>query len=376
MLNLVDLAGSERIAHTGAEGMRLKEGGHINKSLLTLSTVIAKLSDGQRGQHIPYRDSKLTRILQTALGGNALTAIICTVTPAVMHQEETVSTLNFAKRAKNIKNKPIVNEVMDDATLMRKYKEEIHTLKKQLAEVKEGEKQSQAGTKEGEKQQENEQLAEKLEILKRAILHSDSSSSDGAVRRSKPKRSNRRETWCPGEGAGIGGGNSMLGGLDLGGMGGGNTQDMEFAAFARPQQSPFALPPRKRLFTATPAIPLAMPLATPVSPSSSANLPQPLAPVEAQPEVSIVPTAPQIEEPAPARDSEEVIALREEVERLQSTNSEVQQEIGRLQDINNEVLRQVDGLQDLNAQAQDQVRFTTNLKCTQKRVPVLQERSV
>jgi len=77
--NLVDLAGSERAAHTGAEGMRLKEGAHINKSLLTLQLVIAKLTESQQGIHIPYRSSKLTRILQPALGGNARTSIICTV---------------------------------------------------------------------------------------------------------------------------------------------------------------------------------------------------------------------------------------------------------------------------------------------------------
>jgi len=77
-LNLVDLAGSERQSHTQATGMRLKEGANINKSLLTLSNVIAKLSEGAAGQHIPYRDSKLTRVLERALGGNSRTSIICT----------------------------------------------------------------------------------------------------------------------------------------------------------------------------------------------------------------------------------------------------------------------------------------------------------
>ncbi|CAI7808343.1 unnamed protein product, partial [Closterium sp. NIES-54] len=85
-LNLVDLAGSERVAKTGAEGSRLKEGAHINKSLMTLGTVINKLSEGadRNGAHIPYRDSKLTRILQPALGGNTKTAIICCATPALL----------------------------------------------------------------------------------------------------------------------------------------------------------------------------------------------------------------------------------------------------------------------------------------------------
>lgn len=110
-LNLVDLAGSERVGHTGAEGIRLKEGGHINKSLLALGSVIAKLSEGGDKKHIPYRDSKLTRILQPSLGGNANTAIICTITPASNYCDETVSTLKFASRAKNIRNKPEVNEV-------------------------------------------------------------------------------------------------------------------------------------------------------------------------------------------------------------------------------------------------------------------------
>jgi centromeric protein E len=76
---MVDLAGSERQSQTQATGQRLKEGGNINKSLLTLGNVIAKLSVGE-SQHIPYRDSKLTRILEPALGGNSRTAIICTIT--------------------------------------------------------------------------------------------------------------------------------------------------------------------------------------------------------------------------------------------------------------------------------------------------------
>lgn len=114
----MDLAGSERVGHTGAEGQRLIEGGHINKSLLALGTVISKLSDGDRYNvfncciHIPYRDSKLTRILQSSLGGNTRTSIICTITPAMLHIDETLSTLRFANRAKKISNKPEVNEVV------------------------------------------------------------------------------------------------------------------------------------------------------------------------------------------------------------------------------------------------------------------------
>lgn len=91
------MAGSERADATGATGSRLKEGSHINKSLLTLSMVINKLSDDP-DQHINYRDSKLTRILQPSLGGNALTAIICTITPAAI--EETNYTLGYVVKAR------------------------------------------------------------------------------------------------------------------------------------------------------------------------------------------------------------------------------------------------------------------------------------
>eukprot|EP00466_Bigelowiella_natans_P018008 jgi/Bigna1/40706/e_gw1.45.20.1 len=134
-LNLVDLAGSERCSQTKSQGIRLKEGGHINKSLLTLGTVIRKLSEGS-GSHIPYRDSKLTRILQTALGGISRTAILCCVTPASMHTDETLSTLKFASRAKNIKNKIEINEIVDDATLIRRLKQENAQLKRRLNCVK------------------------------------------------------------------------------------------------------------------------------------------------------------------------------------------------------------------------------------------------
>ncbi|KVH99653.1 Kinesin, motor domain-containing protein [Cynara cardunculus var. scolymus] len=133
VLNLVDLAGSERIAKTGAGGVRLKEGKHINKSLMILGNVINKLSDGarQRG-HIPYRDSKLTRILQPALGGNAKTSIICTVAPEEVHIEETKGTLQFASRAKRITNCVQVNEILTDAALLKRQKIEIEELRKKL----------------------------------------------------------------------------------------------------------------------------------------------------------------------------------------------------------------------------------------------------
>ncbi|KAL7175706.1 hypothetical protein ACSBR2_029320 [Camellia fascicularis] len=133
VLNLVDLAGSERIAKTGAGGVRLKEGKHINKSLMILGNVINKLSDGakQRG-HIPYRDSKLTRILQPALGGNAKTSIICTLAPEEIHIEETKGTLQFASRAKRITNCVQVNEILTEAALLKRQKLEIEDLRNKL----------------------------------------------------------------------------------------------------------------------------------------------------------------------------------------------------------------------------------------------------
>ncbi|KAH0466106.1 hypothetical protein IEQ34_006209 [Dendrobium chrysotoxum] len=130
-LNLVDLAGSERVVKTGAEGLRLKEGSHINKSLLTLGTVIKKLSDGveSQGGHVPYRDSKLTRILQAALGGNANTAIICNITLSQIHADETKSSLLFASRALQVKNCACVNEILTDAALLKRQKKEIEELR-------------------------------------------------------------------------------------------------------------------------------------------------------------------------------------------------------------------------------------------------------
>lgn len=131
-LNLVDLAGSERASQTNADGVRLKEGSHINRSLLTLTTVIRKLSGGKRSGHIPYRDSKLTRILQSSLGGNARTAIICTMSPALSHVEQTRNTLLFATSAKEVTNNAQVNMVVADKTLVKHLQKEVARLEAEL----------------------------------------------------------------------------------------------------------------------------------------------------------------------------------------------------------------------------------------------------
>ena len=108
-LYLVDLAGSEKVGKTGAEGKRLDEAKTINKSLSTLGLVINSLTDG-KSTHVPYRDSKLTRVLQDSLGGNSKTALIITASPSVYNEAETISTLRFGIRAKAIKNKAVVNK--------------------------------------------------------------------------------------------------------------------------------------------------------------------------------------------------------------------------------------------------------------------------
>ncbi|CAH6789042.1 Cenpe [Phodopus roborovskii] len=196
--NLVDLAGSERAAQTGAEGVRLKEGCNINRSLFILGQVIKKLSDEQFGGFINYRDSKLTRILQNSLGGNAKTRIICTITPVSL--DETLTTLQFASTAKYMKNTPYVNEVSNDEALLKRYRREIVDLKKQLEEV---------NTKTRAQEMEKDQLAqlldekdllqkvqdEKIQNLKRMLV----TSSSIAFQQELKVKKKRRVTWCYGK---------------------------------------------------------------------------------------------------------------------------------------------------------------------------------
>ncbi|XP_066892527.1 centromere-associated protein E [Kogia breviceps] len=197
-LNLVDLAGSERAAQTGAEGLRLKEGCNINRSLFILGQVIKKLSDGQVGGFINYRDSKLTRILQNSLGGNAKTRIICTITPVSF--DETLTTLQFASTAKYMKNTPYVNEVSSDEALLKRYRKEIMDLKKQLEEVS-LETRAQAMEKDQMAQLlEEKDLLQKVQIekiqnLTRMLVTSSSLTSQQELKAKKK----RRVTWCLGK---------------------------------------------------------------------------------------------------------------------------------------------------------------------------------
>ncbi|XP_010277504.1 PREDICTED: kinesin-like protein KIN-4C isoform X2 [Nelumbo nucifera] len=133
-LHLVDLAGSERAKRTGADGLRFKEGIHINKGLLALGNVISALGDDKKrkeGGHVPYRDSKLTRLLQDSLGGNSKTVMIACVSPADTNAEETLNTLKYANRARNIQNKAIVNRD-PVAAQMQRMRSQIEQLQAEL----------------------------------------------------------------------------------------------------------------------------------------------------------------------------------------------------------------------------------------------------
>lgn len=160
-LNLVDLAGSERNRFSRATNDRLKEACHINKSLSTLGRVIKELLECQRhgGGHIPYRDSKLTYLLQESLGGNAKTTIIANISPSSMSYQETLSTLQFVKRAKNIRNNARVN---------KDSKQSIDALNREIERLKETVRNLRTGT-DTPLLQENERLKEQLKAKTREV---------------------------------------------------------------------------------------------------------------------------------------------------------------------------------------------------------------
>ncbi|KAI0456316.1 P-loop containing nucleoside triphosphate hydrolase protein [Xylaria acuta] len=169
-LNLVDLAGSENIQRSGAENKRAAEAGLINKSLLTLGRVINALVD--RSSHIPYRESKLTRLLQDSLGGRTKTCIIATISPAKSNLEETISTLDYAFRAKNIRNKPQVNQMIRKGALLREFTQEIEKLKSELIATRQrngvylsNESYEEMATVSESRRIQNEEQAVKIETL-------------------------------------------------------------------------------------------------------------------------------------------------------------------------------------------------------------------
>ncbi|XVE82831.1 hypothetical protein DITRI_Ditri16bG0037200 [Diplodiscus trichospermus] len=133
-LHLVDLAGSERAKRTGSDGLRLKEGIHINRGLLALGNVISALGDEKKRKesvHVPYRDSKLTRLLQDSLGGNSKTVMIACISPADINAEESLNTLKYANRARNIQNKPVVNRDLI-SNEMQKMRQQLQSLQAEL----------------------------------------------------------------------------------------------------------------------------------------------------------------------------------------------------------------------------------------------------
>lgn len=203
-LNLIDLAGSES-SKAETTGLRRREGSFINKSLLTLGTIISKLSEG-KATHVPYRDSKLTRFLQGSLSGNGRIAMICTVTPGSINAEETHNTLKFASRAKRVELKPETLHVLDDKSLIKKYQQEIIELRNQLESLMQGsatppppgaksepeEPKVESSPKEdgGTWEQDRAELEGRIARLKRIILHSSRVSGiDELPQGLAPKRS-------------------------------------------------------------------------------------------------------------------------------------------------------------------------------------------
>ena len=155
-LHFVDLAGSERLKNTGASGERAREGISINAGLAALGKVISQLSSRQSGSHVSYRDSKLTRLLQDSLGGNAYTYMIACVTPAEFHLSETLNTVQYAQRARAIQSKPRIQQVADDGdkqALIERLKAEVAFLRQQLRNAEDSDRRAApAGERAAERQ--------------------------------------------------------------------------------------------------------------------------------------------------------------------------------------------------------------------------------
>lgn len=218
-INLVDLAGSERTSSTGATGVRLKEGGNINKSLTTLGLVIHALAERSQAKgvcltfghcvivssslltchcsslmypvlaskkadaFVPYRDSTLTWLLRESLGGNSKTIMLAAISPAAINYGETLSTLHYANRAKNIVNKAVVNED-DNVRLIRELREEITKLKNMLggdariAEIEIERAEAQAKLKNATTEDERREAQEALDAANASL--SSATAAQGA----------------------------------------------------------------------------------------------------------------------------------------------------------------------------------------------------
>lgn len=172
-LNLIDLAGSERQSKSGSTGARLKEASRINLSLTCLSLVIRSLTD-PNSSHVPYRNSKLTRLLTSSLGGNSKTLLVACISPAQIHLDETLNTLRFASRTKLVKNRAKINEDSKDA-LLRKYRAQLEELKQKLhkrlrQETTTDEDLLTTVDGDGEENQSDQLLRKQLKLLKAKIM--------------------------------------------------------------------------------------------------------------------------------------------------------------------------------------------------------------
>ena len=220
-LNLVDLAGSESVRLSGAEGARLKEGSAINKSLLTLSRIINLRSKAPSSStFMPFRESKLTHLLEPSLSGKARTAVVACMSPCAAFLEESKSTLQFATSAKSIQMAPTRNEVVDDTTRIARLRKEIVQLKAELAQsAAASAAASDSGSEAPSVASSQQQRQHRLAQLMQEFICGGSSPETGTVggaatrgrtalgmaRMARKGRSKRdRETWCPSVGASAG----------------------------------------------------------------------------------------------------------------------------------------------------------------------------
>jgi chromosome segregation ATPase len=158
-LHFVDLAGSERLKNTGAHGERAKEGISINAGLASLGKVISQLSSRQPGTHVSYRDSRLTRLLQDSLGGNAITYMVACVNPAEFHLSETLNTVQYAQRARAIQIKPQIQQIHDDSdkqAVIDRLRAEIQFLRDQIRLSERSDRRTMAPQERSERQHERE----------------------------------------------------------------------------------------------------------------------------------------------------------------------------------------------------------------------------
>ncbi|CAG4954104.1 unnamed protein product [Colias eurytheme] len=201
--HFVDLAGSERLKRTGATGERAREGISINCGLLALGNVISALGDKSRKvMHVPYRDSKLTRLLQDSLGGNSNTVMIACVSPSDRDFMETLNTLKYANRARNIKNRCVVNQDLTSRTI-HQLRQEVARLQLELAEYKQGKRVISENGEEGwsDVVQENAILTNEVESLRRRVKAMQGTIEQLSARNSELLAEKALGTWAPKDGS-------------------------------------------------------------------------------------------------------------------------------------------------------------------------------